>query len=103
MTDNNIDILKKIKEKEQESDERIRKANEEAKKIIEQANIKASQIITEAEESAKKMYEEYIRKEMERTEIDLVSLKNKYDDEIKKLKYEVSKDAIKEMLKTLLE
>lgn len=103
MTADNIEILKRIKEKESESEERLKKANDEAKKIIDSATVQAAQIVKDAEENARKLYDEFVRKEMDKLEVELIALRKKFDDEISKLNKQIQEKAIQEMMNVLLE
>ncbi|MCL5681127.1 MAG: hypothetical protein M1515_03655, partial [Candidatus Thermoplasmatota archaeon] len=93
----NLEILKAIRAKEMEMDERIAKAREEANRIIQEATANAEKTLREVEINGQKMYDEYLRKEMERINAETEALKLQFKEEVSKLKRDISQSALEKM------
>ncbi|MGC8562143.1 MAG: hypothetical protein ACP5NO_02950 [Thermoplasmata archaeon] len=98
-----LDTLKAIKEKEKESQERLARAADEAKRIVKEAQERKKEILREAEEAARKEYEEKMNAEREAASKDAKEIERKFDEEIGKLKRQVSKEVLDKMMNTILE
>ncbi|MCL4412409.1 MAG: hypothetical protein M1526_03540 [Candidatus Thermoplasmatota archaeon] len=99
----NLEILKAIRAKEMEMDERIAKAREEANRIIQEATANAEKTLREVEINGQKMYDEYLRKEMERINAETEALKLQFKEEVSKLKRDISQSALEKMMDILME
>ncbi len=99
----NLEILKAIRAKEMEMDERIAKAREEANRIIQEATANADKTLKEVEINGQKMYDEYLRKEMERINAETEALKLQFKEEVSKLKRDISQSALEKMMDILME
>ncbi len=99
----NLEILKAIRAKEMEMDERIAKAREEANRIVQEATANAEKTLREVEINGQKMYDEYLRKEMERINAETEALKLQFKEEVSKLKRDISQSALEKMMDILME
>lgn len=99
----NLEILKAIRAKEMEMDERIAKAKEDANRIVQEATANAEKTLREVEINGQKMYDEYLRKEMERINAETEALKLQFKEEVSKLKRDISQSALEKMMDILME
>ncbi|MDA8056310.1 MAG: hypothetical protein M0Z77_11790 [Thermoplasmatales archaeon] len=95
--------LRAIKESEEESKKRIEQARIMGAQIVIEAKERAKKIISGAEEESKRAYDQYLKKEMEATSLEIVLIKKKFEEEAGKLKKEISKEVIEKMAKIIME
>ncbi len=98
-----LDTLKAIKEKERESKERLARAAEESKRIVREALEKKKEILKEAEEASMKEYEMKIGAVRESASNEAKEIERKFEEEIGKLKRQVSKEVLDKMMDILME
>ncbi len=102
MTDE-IETLRAIKDREVESQKRIEQAHTKGAQIVNEARDKAKKIVSEAEEDSRRAYDQYIRKEMEGTSLEIVLIKKKFEEQAQGLKKEISKEVVEKMAKSIME
>jgi|GEM_PF-2931136 vacuolar-type H+-ATPase subunit H len=98
-----IETLKAIKEKENESRKRLQAAKEEVERLVKEAEEEAARIMREADENGKKIYDEYVKNELESASKESAEIRSKFDERIAKLKKEVSAEILDKIIDVVME
>jgi len=97
-----IEVLKKIKEKEEEARRRIEEARKKAEEIVSSAREDAERIIKEAEEKGTMLYQQYLREKAEETALEVSNVKKEYEGKIEKIKKNISEEVVEKMFEMLV-
>lgn len=96
-----LDTLKAIRKKEEESELRLKSAREKANTILEEAKMKADKIVEEATKEGEKYLNDYLNNVRTETENEIKKLISDNASKIASLKREVTPDLIEELLKII--
>ncbi len=102
MTDE-IETLKAIKEREIVSQNRIEEARAKGSKIVRDAETEAKKIVSEAVEDSRKYYDDFLKKEMELTALEIEEIKKRFAERAGKLDKKISQDIVDKMIELLME
>ncbi|MGC8645260.1 MAG: V-type ATPase subunit subunit G family protein [Thermoplasmata archaeon] len=97
-----IEVLKRIKEKEDEAKRNVEEAKKRADEIISSARGEAETIVKEAEERGSTLYQDYMREKAIETSAEVSSIKKEYEDRVAKIKKKISEEIVEKMFETVV-
>jgi vacuolar-type H+-ATPase subunit H len=98
-----METLKAIKEREIESQKRIEEARARGSKIVRDAETEAKKIVSDAEEDSRKYYEDFLKREMELTALEIKEIKKRFEERAGKLDRKISQEIVDKMIELLME
>lgn len=98
-----VETLTAIRQKEQEAEKMIEAAREKAAGIVKKAEEERDRLIKEAEENAKKLFSSIIEKEIEDSAAVIRRIGERFDQQVEKLKREISEETLEKIMRMILE
>ncbi|MEM0127543.1 MAG: V-type ATPase subunit subunit G family protein [Thermoplasmatales archaeon] len=97
-----IEVLKKIKEKEDESRRDVEDARKKAEQIINNARAEAERISREAEIRGSTLYKDYIKSKTAEATEEAARIKKEYEKKVANIKKNVSQEVVENMFKIVV-